>query len=64
MADWALLGSVEHSFTHFSLTLAVHAGVNAVLPQGDGEWWPLGRLEQAGLPTLFAKAARLALAVR
>ena len=63
-ADWALLGRVEHSFTHFSLTLAVHTGVNAAPPTGEGDWWPLDRLEQAGLPTLFAKAARLALSAR
>ena len=29
----------------------------AALP---GEWWPLDELDAAGLPTLFAKAARLA----
>jgi A/G-specific adenine glycosylase len=29
-----------------------------------GEWWPLGELDNAGLPTLFAKAARLAIAGR
>jgi A/G-specific adenine glycosylase len=28
----------------------------------EGEWWPVARIEEAGLPTLFAKAARLALA--
>ena len=27
-----------------------------------GEWWPVAELDAAGLPTLFAKAARLALA--
>ncbi|MEO0871404.1 MAG: A/G-specific adenine glycosylase, partial [Pseudomonadota bacterium] len=31
-------------------------------PQGQGEWWPLSALDEAGLPTLFAKSARLALA--
>jgi A/G-specific adenine glycosylase len=28
----------------------------------SGEWWPIDRLDEAGLPTLFAKAARLAVA--
>ena len=28
----------------------------------DGEWWPVDRIEEAGLPTLFAKAAAVALA--
>jgi A/G-specific adenine glycosylase len=28
---------------------------------GEGEWWPIARLDEAGLPTVFAKAARLAI---
>jgi A/G-specific adenine glycosylase len=31
-------------------------------PAFAGEWWAIARLDDAGLPTLFAKAARLALA--
>jgi A/G-specific adenine glycosylase len=27
---------------------------------GKGEWWPVERVEDAGLPTVFLKAARLA----
>nr|WP_247718078.1 A/G-specific adenine glycosylase [Qipengyuania proteolytica] len=53
------LGLVRHGFTHFDLELSVarhHA------PLGEGEWWSLDTLDDAGLPTLFAKAARLALA--
>ncbi len=53
------LGLVRHGFTHFDLELSV---VRASEPHGEGEWWPLARLDEAGLPTLFAKAARLALA--
>ncbi|HMO69915.1 MAG TPA: A/G-specific adenine glycosylase, partial [Novosphingobium sp.] len=30
------------------------------MPQG--EWWPMARLGEAGLPTLFARAAQVALA--
>jgi A/G-specific adenine glycosylase len=62
---WTPAGVVRHGFTHFSLTLhlALYSGSDwASLPPGAGEWWPLDRLEEAGLPTLFAKAARLALA--
>lgn len=57
--DGELLGLVRHGFTHFDLELSVERH-NA--PFGDGEWWPLDKLDEAGLPTLFAKAARLALA--
>ncbi len=62
---WETAGRVEHVFTHFSLTLglSVHKGVACTgLDPEHGEWWPLERLDAAGMPTLFAKAARLALA--
>ena len=52
-----VLGMVRHAFTHFDLELLVVAGEDAT---GEGEWWPLADLDNAGLPTLFAKAARLA----
>jgi A/G-specific adenine glycosylase len=64
---WMSAGRIAHVFTHFSLDLhlAVYLGNQFdSLPADEGEWWPLDRLEEAGLPTLFAKAARLALAVR
>lgn len=51
------LGLVRHGFTHFDLELSVE---RLDEPIGEGEWWPLDRLEEAGLPSLFAKAARLA----
>jgi A/G-specific adenine glycosylase len=53
------LGSVTHGFTHFDLTLAVHK-ISCTPPPG-GEWWPLDRIDEAGLPTVFAKAAKLAI---
>ncbi|EIZ78870.1 A/G-specific adenine glycosylase [Novosphingobium sp. Rr 2-17] len=62
---WESAGIVAHVFTHFSLALqvAVYLGDRfAVLDEQPGEWWPLDRLDEAGLPTLFAKAAQLALA--
>ena len=62
---WKAAGVVRHSFTHFDLELgvAVYAGGDTA-PEGKGEWWPLAAIEDAGLPTLFAKAARLVLGTR
>ena len=56
------LGAVRHVFTHASLTLELVRLEGK--PAGEGEWWPIERIEEAGLPTLYAKAARLALAQR
>ena len=56
------LGAVRHTFTHAHLTLSVVRIAADGTPAGAGEWWPVERIEDAGLPTLFAKAARLALA--
>ena len=60
--SWDSAGSVRHTFTHFALELSVLATTTTREPGGEGEWWPLERIDEAGLPTLFAKAARLALA--
>jgi len=54
------LGAVRHGFTHASLTLEVVALDAADDPPGEGQWWPTARLGEAGLATLFAKAAALA----
>lgn len=65
--EWRTGGFVQHGFTHFGLKLelVLYEGRDwAALERDAGEWWPLDRLEEAGLPTLFAKAARLALAAR
>ncbi|MES2096094.1 MAG: A/G-specific adenine glycosylase [Pseudomonadota bacterium] len=59
-ADWTILpDTVEHVFTHFRLQLALasarverHAAPEAAI------WWPIESLGDAGLPTVFAKAAR------
>ena len=64
-AEWIMLAPpVRHVFTHFSLDLSV--AMTSVAPQTmvDGEWWPIERLHEAGLPTVFDKAARLALESR
>lgn len=60
--EWEAAGVVLHTFTHFTLEFGVRRYCGNALPQGEGEWWPIERLEEAGLPTLFAKAARLAIA--
>ena len=62
-AAWRPLGKVDHVFTHFSLDLAVVGGI-AADRSASGEWFPIDRLDEAGLPTLFAKAAILARALR
>jgi len=56
---------VQHSFTHFSLMidLAVHQGgisiMNSQLANGETiMWWPLEKIDAAGLPTVFMKAVR------
>ena len=61
---WRWAGEVRHVFTHFALDLHV-AGVRWAgdappsVPGEDGRWWPVDRLDEAGLPTLFARAATL-----
>ncbi|KQS49391.1 MULTISPECIES: A/G-specific adenine glycosylase [unclassified Sphingomonas] len=61
-ADWRMLdATVAHGFTHFDLqlTLAV-ATVEAHQPlvPTASEWWPIDKLDTAGLPTVFAKAGK------
>ncbi|GGC25035.1 A/G-specific adenine glycosylase [Novosphingobium marinum] len=62
--DWQPAGRVQHGFTHFALELALMTLHTRAQPEGDGEWWPVADIGNAGLPTLFAKAARLALSQR
>lgn len=64
---WLPSGAVRHVFTHFALDLhlSIYSGHEWFrFETAQGEWWPLERLEDAGLPTLFAKAARLALSLK
>ncbi|MGZ8336616.1 MAG: A/G-specific adenine glycosylase [Allosphingosinicella sp.] len=54
-ATWREAGAVDHVFTHFALRmrlLCAEADARA-----DGIWWPVDRIGEAGLPTLFAKLA-------
>lgn len=60
--DWQRLGAVRHGFTHAHLTLEVRSLDTLSRPRGEGQWWPVEKIGEAGLATLFAKAAALALA--
>jgi A/G-specific adenine glycosylase len=55
-AEWSEAGSVDHVFTHFALTMRL---LCAEAESADEErlWWPIDRLGEAGLPTLFARLA-------
>jgi A/G-specific adenine glycosylase len=54
-AEWREAGSVEHVFTHFALTMRLLCARAAEKP--EGVLWPVERLGEAGLPTLFARLA-------
>lgn len=60
-ADWAQLGQVRHVFTHFSLELDVWHAAGHAAGEADGLWTPLDKASGA-LPTVFAKALKLAIA--
>ena len=62
--EW--MGSVDHVFSHFSLSLEIRSlpTETSCIERLDGEWWPKARIADAGLPSLFAKAAHLALTRR
>jgi len=55
------IGKVRHVFTHFALELQVERRAD---PTREGWWHPIERLDDAGLPTLYRRAAELALADR
>jgi A/G-specific adenine glycosylase len=65
-ARWQEAGAIDHVFTHFALNLRL---VCAEAP-GRGEqrddwiWWPIETVDEAGLPTVFARAAARGLAWR
>lgn len=71
--DWqTITAPVRHVFTHFALDLSVHclelrrAPAEAAIAKalGAGQWWPIAGLNEAGLPTLFARAAEAVRAAR
>ena len=53
------LATASHGFSHFTLDLHVVAKNERA---GEGWWQPLDRLSDAGLPTLYAKAAQAVMA--
>jgi A/G-specific adenine glycosylase len=55
-AHWVEAGWVEHVFTHFALDMRLLCG-EAPSREAGGLWWPIERLGEAGLPTLFARLA-------
>ncbi len=65
-ASWTNAGQVSHVFTHFNFTLRVlMTAIDGESAHAlNGEWWSIDRLAEAGLPSLFAKAATVALAGR
>lgn len=69
--NWQLHENIiQHSFTHFSLEvdlavyqndkIAIHKDDNRKTELGAAIWWPMHGIEDAGLPTLYAKAVRWA----
>lgn len=61
-AAWRDAGAVDHVFTHFSLTMTLCCAEGVT--DREGEWWPVERLGEAGLPALFTKLAQRGLAWR
>ena len=55
------LARLRHVFTHFALDLTVISGSEI---DAGGWWQPLDRIGEAGLPTLYRRAAELVLAMR
>jgi A/G-specific adenine glycosylase len=56
--DWRMLpATVAHGFTHFDLQLALAVAEAPEHGLPEGQWWPVDRLDEAGLPTIFAKVA-------
>jgi A/G-specific adenine glycosylase len=56
-AAWVEGGAVDHVFTHFALTMRLLCAEAEAPAPGEGIWHPIDRLEEAGLPTLFARLA-------
>ena len=58
-AEWRIArGVVRHGFTHFTIILDLALCCDAPADMLEADWWPVTELADAGLPTLFAKAAR------
>jgi A/G-specific adenine glycosylase len=65
--EWEEAGAVDHVFTHFALNMRLLCAERGQSPDCPGDsratvptegiWWPVDRISEAGLPTLFAKLA-------
>ena len=60
--DWSEGGAVDHVFTHFALRMNLLCA--EVDSRPEGIWWPIERIAEAGLPTLFSKLAERGMAWR
>jgi A/G-specific adenine glycosylase len=57
-AAWRRVGEVRHVFTHFALTLTVHAAeVRSI--HADGFLVPAAHVAQEALPSVMMKCVRL-----
>ena len=65
-ARWEEAGAVDHVFTHFALNLRILCAETSARRKASADriWWPIGALGEAGLPTVFARAAERGLAWR
>jgi A/G-specific adenine glycosylase len=66
-ANWRKIDeAVDHVFTHFTLSLNIAVTAEPIAQDAlpPGIWWPIKKLDSAGLPTLFMKAAKAALQQR
>ena len=59
LASWRLVGEIEHTFTHFALTLDVYRAEGGA-DDPDLIWLPIERA-LAEMPSVFGKGLRLAL---
>ena len=55
------IATIRHIFTHFELELGI---AEAPDPVGEGWWQPISTLADAGLPTLYRRAADAVLSQR
>jgi A/G-specific adenine glycosylase len=64
--DWSFADrGVQHLFTHFRLESSLAwAHADAHTTAAGGEWWPIDRLDEAGLPSVFRKAVDMMEKVR
>ncbi len=60
-AEWTMRNAaIRHVFTHFELNAVLATATVARHNDAvEGEWWPIARLDRAGLPRLFAKAVEV-----